>query len=251
MTVSSINGIAFTSLSAIDGRTLSTLTAVNGQTIAAVPSPEVEFDGRNLSGANNDPITTWVDSSGNGRDATSAGAGTIQNNVLNGHPVSRWTGGAGNGLDFTGNAVTDVFTVIAVAKCTDSNNRTILAEGTGGDGPPRFAIDTNKIWLAEDDDGATVMTASTSLSTSTFYTVAVTWDGSSNAFNFYLNGSGDGSGTNASASYTRRFSRIGMRSGNQNTFNGDIAYVAYWNSVLSGSELTAVFDDLRTVWAHY
>jgi len=35
MTVSSINGIPFTSLSAIDGRTLSTLSAVNGQTIAS------------------------------------------------------------------------------------------------------------------------------------------------------------------------------------------------------------------------
>lgn len=42
-TVSSINGIAFTSLSALDGRTLSTLTSVNGQTIDAAPPNNVNI----------------------------------------------------------------------------------------------------------------------------------------------------------------------------------------------------------------
>jgi hypothetical protein len=175
----------------------------------------------------------------------------VQLAELNGHPVSRWDGGAGDKLNFTGVPQSDSFTVIAVVKCTDGNTRTILAEGTGGDGPPRFHINSNKQELAEDDN-ATFGPSTTSLGTSTWYTVAVTHNGSSGAIAFYLNGSADGTATNGTPGrFVKAFARVGCRSGNQNTFLGDIAYVAEWNSVLGSGELTSRFDDLRTVWGHY
>lgn len=217
----------------------------------AAPSPQVEFDGRNLTDADAAPITLWVDSSGNGRDATpGAGGPKVANPGLNGLPVSRWDGGAGDQLNFTGNAITDTFTVISVMKCTDSNTRTILAEGTGADGPPRYHINSNKQELAEDDN-ITFGPSTTALNTTDFYTVAVSHNGVSGAIAFYLNGSADGTTTSTVPTFTKRFGRIGCRSGNQNTFLGDIAYVAYWDTVLSGGDLTTIFDDLRAVWGHY
>lgn len=221
---------------------------------SSTPQPEVEFDGRNLTDANGATLTTWVDSSGHGRDATGSGAGlTVQTGVLNGNPVARWSGGAANQANFSGNASADNFTVIAVMKCTDAGTRTILAEGVGGDGPPRFYIDSSKITFQEDDNGV-IGTGSTTLSTSTFYTVAMTYNDSTGAWAFYLNGSSDGSGTSIH-DITKRFSRIGCRSGNQDSFKGDIAYVAYWNSVLTSADLTTggggQTDLLRTVWGHY
>jgi hypothetical protein len=217
----------------------------------AVPAPQVEYDGRSLTGTDGDDIHTWPDTSGNARDATGVQGPKIFNNVLNGHPIARYVGGSGEKLDFTGNAVTNVFTCVSVMKCTDAGTRTILAEGTGGDGPPRFYIDSNKIVLSEDDN-VNLGPSSTSLSTSTYYTVGASYnEAASGAYVFYLNGATDGSGANATPDFTRRFSRVGCRSGNQNPFKGDIAYVAYWSSILTSGQLTALFANLRLVWGHY
>ena len=217
---------------------------------STVPAPQVEYDGRNLTGNTGDDITTWVDSSGNGRNATGTAGGVpkVQLSGLNGNPVSRWDGGAGDKLNFSSAPVATSFTCIAVMKCTDGGTRTLLAEGTGGDGPPRFYIDANKISLSEDDN--VTVTASTTLSTSTFYTVAVTYNSATNGYVFYVNGSSDGSGTSA-ITFTRAFARVGCRSGNQNTFLGDIAYDAFWNTVLTSGQLTAKFAQLQAIWGHY
>lgn len=218
-------------------------------TAPALTTPEVEFDARNIVGTNGVRFTTWPDSSGNARDATGSPGPFYQTGILNGLPIARYAAASGEQLNFTGNAVADNFTVIAVMKCTDAGTRAILAEGTGGDGPPRFYIDSSKISFQEDDNGV-IATGSTTLSTSTFYTVAMTYNDTSGACALYLNGSSDGTATSVH-DITRRFSRVGCRSGNQDAFKGDIAYVAYWNSILGSTELTTRFGDLRTVWGHY
>jgi hypothetical protein len=217
---------------------------------STITGPQVEFDGRNLTGADGSSITLWEDSSGNNRDAVlTVGTGPIlKTNILNGHSICRCSA-AVTALDFSGNSTDVSLTIIAVVKCTDSNPRTIIADRSNGSNAPIFRINTNKIQLHELDVGD-VGTSTTALNTTSFYTVAVTFDDATNNFAFYLNGSADGSGTQA-ASFARRLGGLGIRGGNLDRFLGDIAYVAYWNTVLDSTELTTRFSDLQTVFAHY
>lgn len=219
-------------------------------TTLSFTTPEVEFDGRNLTGSDGSSITLWDDSSGHNRDAVlTVGTGPIlKTNILNGHSVCRCSA-AVTALDFSGNSTDTSLTIIAVVKCTDSNPRTIIADRSNGSNAPIFRINTNKIQLHELDVGD-IGTSTTALNTTSFYTVAVTFDDATNNFAFYLNGSADGSGTQA-ASFARRLGGLGIRGGNLDRFLGDIAYVAYWNVVLGSAELTSRFNDLRTVWGHY
>lgn len=216
-------------------------------------TPEVEFDARSLLGADGSTITTppdWEDISGNNRDGTLFNdPTTVETNELNGHQVSRWNGGT---MSWTGNSPSLAFTVIAVLKCTSfASNRTVIAANTGGilQLPVLWLTTAGKLEMT--NAGASIgAVSSTALNTTNFYTIAITYDGATGAYAFYLNGSADGSGTATALSFNG-FERIGRRNGNQNPFPGDIAYMALWNSVLGGSELTSRFAALRTVWAHY
>lgn len=213
---------------------------------------EIEFDSRSLLGTDGSTITTppdWEDLSGNNRDGTLFNdPTTVETNELNGHQVSRWNGGT---MSWSGNPQSDDFTVIAVLKCTSfASQRTVIAANTGG------LLQLPVVWLSTagkieiSNAGAVLATSNTALNTSNFYTVAALFDGNTGDYAFYLNGSADGSGTVASTIFNP-FTRIGRRNGNLNPFVGDIAYMALWNSVLSGAELTTRFTDLQTVWGHY
>lgn len=74
MTINAINGSAFTGLSAVDGKSLSGLTAIDGFTIAGGPptsSLQLWLKADAITGlSDGDQITTWADSSGNGRNGT-------------------------------------------------------------------------------------------------------------------------------------------------------------------------------------
>lgn len=222
--------------------------------VVGIPSgAEIEFDARSLLGADGSTVTTppdWEDVSGNNRDGTlSLDPVTVETNELNGHQVSRWTGGL---MSWSGNPQSDDFTVIAVLKCTSfAAARTVISANTGG------ILQLPLIWLSTaakielvNADVAVLATSNTALTTTNFFTVAVTYDGVTGAYAFYLNGDADGSGIAAAAIFNP-FSRIGRRNGNQNPFVGDIAYIALWNSFLSGAQLTDAFDVLRATWGHY
>lgn len=220
-------------------------------TASDITGAQVEFDARSLLGADGSAISQWDDSSGNARHATQGNPAqqpTVQTGELNGLQVARWLAIA-ELLDFSGNADALAFTVIAVVKCTNSGSpRSVFSANTG----TNFAtiwISAGKLELVH-TDVAILATSTASLNTTDFYTIAVTYNGATGAYALYLNESLDSSGTASAVSFAR-FSRVGCRNGNQNSFLGDIAYVALWDSVLSGSELTTRFDDLRTVWAHY
>jgi hypothetical protein len=230
---------------------------INPYVFASAPSltqPEVEFDGPSLLGADNSSISQWDDTSGNARHATQGDGSlqpTVQTNELNSLQIARFV--PVDHLNWSGNAASDIFTVIAVLKQTggSASTRAIISAASGlGEGDiPTIWLSSNKIELVRTDI-AILATSTTSLSTTSFYTIGVTYNGTTGAYAFYLNGSADGSGTAGTATFAH-FSRIGARNGNQSSFDGDIAYVGLWNSVLSGGELTTRFDDLRTVWAHY
>lgn len=214
-------------------------------------TPEVEFDSRSQLGADGSTITSWDDNSGNGRTmAITLDPTTVETNELNGNQVTRWNGGAG---DWSGNAQSNLYTVIAVLKCTSfASARTVMSAVTGGiEGtiPLVWLSTAGKIEIVQTD--VTVLaTSTTALNTSNFYTICAQYNGNTGAYAFYLNGSSDGSGSTSIITFAH-FSRIGRRNGNQNPFPGDIAYIGLWNIFLSSGELTTRFNDLRTTWLHY
>lgn len=223
-------------------------------TASDITGAEVELDARSLLGADGSAISQWDDTSGNARHATQGDGSlqpTVQTNELNSLQVARFV--PVDHLNWSGNAASDIFTVIAVIKQSggSASTRAIISAASGlGEGDiPTIWLSSNKIELVRTDI-AILATSTTSLNTTSFYTIACTYNGSTGAYQFFLNGTADGSGTAGTATFAH-FSRIGARNGNQSSFDGDIAYVALWNSVLSGGELTTRFDDLRTVWAHY
>jgi hypothetical protein len=95
MAINAIDGVATTTLSAVDGRTLSTLSAINGQafTVPYTPSsaPNIwAWSEPSLLGlANNDPISTLTDQTGNSRNWTSTATERplYKVNIFNGSTV--------------------------------------------------------------------------------------------------------------------------------------------------------------------
>lgn len=226
---------------------------VHRRPIIALTTPAVEFDARSLLGADGSTVTQWDDTSGNARHATPTGGvgeqTTVETNELNSHQIARI---AGSSMSWSGNPSQNLFTVISVLKCTSfASARNIISGQTSGNYEVRLNT-AGKIELFDVGGCVCVLaTSNTALNTSSFYTVATTFNGDTGAYAFYLNGSADGSGTIATAGFVSAFARIGRRSGNNDPFSGDIAYVALWTSVLGSSELTSRFSALRTVWAHY
>ncbi len=220
--------------------------------LGAIAPPDVEFDARSLLGADGSTVTQWDDTSGNGHNATPTGGvgeqTTVETNELNGLQVARLNGSS---MSWTGNPSRDAFTIIAVLKCTSfASARCIISGQVSGNYEVRFNT-AGKVELIDVGGSTILATSSTALNTTSFYTVAVTFDGTTGAYAFYLNGSADGSGTVGTASSIAAFARIGRRSGNNDPYQGDEAYVAVWGSVLSSGSLTSIFNSLRTIWGHY
>lgn len=225
-----------------------------GSVAAGLTTPDVEFDARDLLGADNSAISQWDDRSGNARHATQGDGSlqpTVQTNELNGLQIARFV--PVDHLNWSGNAATSVFTIIAVIKQTggSASTRAIISAASGlGEGDiPTLWLNGNKVEIIRTDI-AILATSTTSLNTTSFYTIACTYNGSTGAYAFYLNGTADGSGTAGTATFAH-FSRMGARNGNQSSFDGDMSYLGLWTGILSGTELTTRFDALRTTWAHY
>lgn len=231
-------------------------TIINPYAYAAagggLTTPEVEFDARSLLGADGSTVTQWDDTSGNARHATPTGGvgeqTTVETNELNGLQVARLNGSS---MSWSSVPSSNLFTVIAVLKCTSfASNRCVMSGQASGNYEVRLNT-AGKIELFDVQDGIVAATSTTSLNTSNFFTIAAQYNANTGAYAFYLNGSADGSGTIGTETSISAFARMGRRSGNGDPYQGDIAYNTLWNSILSGGELTTRFTDLRTVWAHY
>lgn len=219
---------------------------------ATSTQPDVELDARSLLGADGSTVTQWDDTSGNGRNATPTfgvvETTTVQTNQLNGLQVARLNGSS---MSWSTGPARNAFTVIAVLKCTSfASARNIISGQASGNLELRFNT-SGKVELIDVGSFTVLATSNTALNTTSFYTVAATYDGATGAYAFYLNGSADGSGTTSTSGSVSAFARIGRRSGNGDPYSGDEAYVGLWGGVLNSTELTTRFNDLRTVWAHY
>lgn len=218
----------------------------------AIPTAEVQFDARSLLGTDGSTVTQWDDTSGNARNATpTSGVGEqtiVKTNQLNGLQVARIEGSS---MSWSGVPSSNLFTVIAVLKCTSfASNRCVMSGQVSGNYEVRLNT-AGKIELFDVQDSTVAATASTALNTSSFYTVCAQYNGNTGDYAFYLNGSADGSGTIGTETSISAFARMGRRSGNNDPYQGDVAYNTLWNSFLGNSVLTAIFNNLRTIWANY
>ena len=199
-----------------------------------------------ISGADGTQWGTWPDSSAAVDNLTrTPDANQVKKtNVINGYSVSRMNGGGGATL---GTAISDqAFTYIAVIKASDlSVIRPLCGSATGS---IEIRVETNgKITLLK-SGVASIGTSTTGIGTSAFKTIGVTYSSPNVAF--YLNGSADGTASSAQT-FSANLSLFFTSSVDGTAFNGDMAEQLFWGSVLSGGDLTTVFNALRTRYGHY
>lgn len=212
-----------------------------------LPSTGLQFEyrGNDLTAGDGNLITVWDDHAGS-NDAVGGTTNrpTQRDNTLHGLPTAQFTDPNSRTLTTPVSAGSNVnFTFYAVMKCSDSNPRTLLA---GDGGSPQIRINGNKINLLRattDDMGS----SSTSLSTSAYYTIACSYDGTT--VRFYLNGAADGTSV-TSKTFVDPVRYVGTRTGNE-YFSGFIAHIIFYNAVQSGADTTATFAYLRALWATY
>lgn len=143
-----------------DNRSLTPIKATSSWTPASRPLI-IWFDGNNLGTAyaNNDPVGSWADQSGNARNATAAAGNrpTYKTNVLNGKPV---VGFSANKMDFGSTVLintSSAMTLFAVVRNTSFvNNYPFLAS-------LRYGVADNFEWFFSADANYQYMTYGSSL----------------------------------------------------------------------------------------
>lgn len=115
-------------------------------------------------------------------------------------------------------------------------------------GPHLFLNATASVGFRNENSGGTALdrrTSNSTLTLSAWQSLAVTWDGSTTASNvkIYINLAEPSykTTTNASAilgDNVLATTRLGNRSGDDRTFDGQIAYVQIWNRVLTTAEIS-------------
>lgn len=238
------------------------------QVLLAVPSPVV-------GGGSNPPVTSGLILNWDAREVAVADGVIIQSgdwfdlSATANHPVN--VSGSGNSpryratlgpgglpsVEFNGDATNGFFaltntiapsdfTMFAVCKPSDSNPRTLIS-GAGG----AFQYRTNS--LKQDILSAGVAlngSSSTSLSTSSFQQINVTWNNTTRAFAFRLGQANDGSGTGGATPSTN-MNAVGWNDANVITkepWLGFISHLLVYNAILSGGDITSVEGFLNTEW---
>lgn len=227
-----------------------------------------------LALSDNDPVSSWTDSSGLGNHATQGTGGaqpTYKTNIQNGLPVIRFDG-AGDWLEVSdtsiigGNSGISVFIVFKQA--VNNVTKALLTKwdyqtegcfmattylGTIGQIEMFVANATND---AGGNNQYTTDIYPTDDYSVNFYTISIVYDGTQAAgdkIKFYLDGALKSSNTNGTvpASLTSANStlKVGRAGGVIDWFfNGDIGEVVLYDSALSNPDRTAVEDYLTTKW---
>lgn len=215
-----------------------------------IPGLQLWLEANAITGLNdNDPIATWPDSSGNGRDATQAivlNRPLYKTSVLNGKPTARFdalisrmsTASIAHGVGTGG------FTWVVVARTVNAaaNYSPIMANGSFA---PALYFHDNRInlyWTA--DHGFT----GTTTTDNTWYTILIERDGTN--VTLRLNGADDGTTFSLNNNMANAAVNIGF-DGSGGALNGDIAEIIFYNAALDATQTANVENYLRTKYAHY
>lgn len=221
--------------------------------LSSAPTANLQFDliGDCLSGGDGDPFTTWADESAAANDlGTIDGAPTKETDILNGHAVAKMNGDD-DAVFSSSIAVSANFTYIVVAKLTNLGGPKTFICGPSGSLQVRInSSKLNVLKCATADMGS----GSSTISIDTFYTLGVTYDGTT--LRFYLNGGTDGTAS-VSQTFSADVTKVWVNVANDlETFHGEIAEQLLWTSVLNESTHMlnsggGVTDELRDKYAHY
>lgn len=179
-----------------------------------------------------DLVTTWADSSGNGKDATGAGAvrPTYKANILNGLPVVRF--GGSHFLDQASFSQSQPATIFAVSKLTlaGASNRMIFSKN-GGAGEHTLYYGSQLLSMY----AGSIVTGGSSL-LNAWDVLTATWNGGSSSG--WVNGGTAAITGNVGSQATTTY-RIGSNTSSA-FLTGDIAEIIYYSGALSLANRQAV-----------
>ena len=182
-------------------------------------------------------VSTWTDISGN--TFTMASSGTLQPTLvpagLNGKPIIRFSGGQGLRTTTTHLSL-KATTIFVVAKNTSASHRgQILSNCTSG-GNNQFRYNGSATSLFLYGQSAWSATLSLSAPTTTFQTIAMTYDPSTATVTIHQNGVQTGMTTaTGSTMGDYNIGQIGGRCSSER-LNGEIAEILIFNETLSAAE---------------
>jgi hypothetical protein len=171
-----------------------------------------------------DPVSTWLDSSVNGNNATMTGSNrpTFKTGIVNGHPVVRFTSTGQSKLNLTtpisGNWPWTIFVVMKPASGTTRIDSLDGSDGGSPRGPLTVTTGATATAYLFDRDGYIQFTGAISLAFHVFTGVAP----SSGAKNLYVDGTSSIGSPTPSAS-TGNFITLGYDSIAPTYCDGDIA----------------------------
>jgi hypothetical protein len=211
-----------------------------------------------LSGlSDGDPITTWLDQSGNARHGTGVADGGVSKPIFKqtggpgGRPCVQFLGDTLNAFNRTGFSLASSipvsnYTILAVVKAASGSSPYTITGGGGG--CFQYRIDPLK-QNAVRENQANLGSSSTDLSTAVFQFIAVTYDGTT--LQFYLSGVGDGTVTIASTQ-TNPISNVfgwnGASFSDREEYIGDACMIKICDFILNPTELVSERADVLADW---
>lgn len=199
-------------------------------------------------GAGNGFIVTWYDQAGslNVTQSTS----TKQPQIVSSGTVD--TSLTYDGTDdalVTASATIDLSAVSAFAYIptyVTGGNRAIVGQESSGF---EWRKNTNDKMEVLDEAQESIGVSTTAISGASI--VSATYNDTSGAYAFRLNGSADGSGTNTSTIIARRLGIGGNSAGTGEYWSGKIAEVVIWASVLSGDDIAGIEANMNSHYSVY
>ncbi len=199
-------------------------------------------------------VTNWSDKSGHGNDAIASGASrpTTNSGTLNGLNVIEFDGSS-HAMSTTFNASGGALTVFAVAS-TNEDNRVILgANDSGGVNSSSMGLGIMNRPVMYTPNFAGALEGTTVVSAGPqFHVFTMTHSGGTSAGReIFLNGISEASDRTAAAVATISSYSVGARNNSgvaSNFWNGSIAEVLIYDSVLSDGDRDRVVSYLKSRW---
>lgn len=191
---------------------------------------------------------SWADSTAN------ANTGTAQNGAAftGDAALDSWAGkfdGANDYVNLTSNASLQSSELTYMGwvrlNATGANQSIIAWSAAGG---PQLRIGSGNLIEFVTQGGATIATGTTTLSSQSWYHVAVTHDSSKN-WNIYLNGALEKSGTSTAAAFAFSTMRMGGVDAATHLLNGYLDEVSAWDTTLTAAEINTVYEAQKSRFA--